>query len=254
MPNVFGAIRDKTVARVTRAQRSKSSHLHPQTQISNDGHTSQDIVSGARSTLTPTPTAVSGQAADPSHRCFPISSHSNAAMSLITRAAEPFQAVATDAPQFPQMPVSDDISITQTIDIGARVNPHPPPTIELNQVVHAPSTVLQANTSDQATTLGTRVAESAKLAAVDVGNASLDRRGDMLSPVLSSLAVGRSGVAYEGFKTILRGVNDSAVMFPPLKTAAAALLSVLTTVDVCASLTSGSLPLFLTDKIACCIE
>ena len=43
----------------------------------------------------------------------------------------------------------------------------------------------------------------------------------------------RSGVAYEGVKTILKGVNDSAVMSPHLKIATAALLSVLNAIDVC---------------------
>ena len=56
--------------------------------------------------------------------------------------------------------------------------------------------------------------------------------GSDASSRLSTRAAEQSSVAYEGFKTILRGVNDSAVMCPPLKTAAAALLSIITAVDV----------------------
>lgn len=58
-----------------------------------------------------------------------------------------------------------------------------------------------------------------------------DIGGDSISP--STHAAEESRVAYEVLKTLLRGVNESAVMSPHLKMATAALLSVLGTIDVC---------------------
>ena len=223
MPKFFH-IRDKIKTRLTRAQHSKSSNVPLQTQVSNAGSAPQRINSGTRS-LNAEPVAEFSQEADASIMP-PTGSHGG-----ITRSpAEPARVVASDEPVISQLPPQSNTS--QSVGSDSRAIPPLTPLVVSTHTAHGlgifPPISVRNDTKDPEW----QAANSDQLATSGDGNAPGDTSDDAQSHHLSWLAREQRGVAYEGFKTILRGINDSAVMCPPLKTAAAALLSVITAVDV----------------------
>lgn len=118
--------------------------------------------------------------------------------------------------------VSDDGSTFQPI----RLDPFSStPAIELSPTGDGANALPLIVTRDLVTALETCSAGSRRPGPSDASSGTR-------STAHPSLAAQRRGVAYEGFKTVLKTVNEGAAMFPPLKSAAAALLSILGTVDV----------------------
>lgn len=119
-----------------------------------------------------------------------------------------------------------------------------------NQSVNDISTHASPSTHTQWADPLMRAPELGQEAASDVGNALSHNSCD--APFTAPLKCGREhlmarmanrfhtirksepvGVAYQGFKTVLRAVNEGAVIYPHLKIATGMLLSVIGTVEVC---------------------
>lgn len=234
MPNIFRGIRDKTIARFTQAQSSKSSNTPLQTQFSIDSSTPQGIDCGTRSTLTtPTPAAESSQAADAS--TFPTGSHDDITGFPMTQAAKRGRAFASDELMASQLPPRSNTP--QTVASSSCTIPPLTPAVLSTQTADALNIVPPTSARDHTEDPEWQTANPSQLPASGVEDASDATQ----SHHLSQLAPEQSGVAYEGSKTIPKGINDSVGMLPPLKPAAASLVRIITTVDVCLLLPADAL-------------